>query len=65
MSLNRRDIATKVYELNVCIGKAWTASDRVAIIWKSNLSNKRKILPSCNSVSTIVWLHYLDFKKIP
>ena len=27
---------------NVCLAKAWTASDRLLIIWKSGLSDKVK-----------------------
>ena len=29
-------------DVNICIGKAWTAINRLMAIWKSDLSNKIK-----------------------
>ena len=41
--------------------KAWTAIDRLSIIWKSDLIDKMKqFLPGCGRVDTAVWMHYLD-----
>ena len=33
--------------------------------WKSDLSYKIGILPSCRRVSTVGWLHHLNFNKTP
>ena len=45
-------------DVNTRIGKAWTAIDRLSIIWKSNVSDRIK--RSCSRPSIIVWLHKLD-----
>ena len=50
--------------VNIHIGKAWTGVDRLSIIWKSDLSDKIGIFPSCSCVTTTVWLHYLNFYEI-
>ena len=39
LSSNTYSIESNV---NICIGKAWTAIDRLMITWKSNLSDKIK-----------------------
>ena len=53
-------------DVNICVGKTWTASDRLLIIWKSDLSDKirKGILSTGSYVSTTVWLHHLDINKI-
>ena len=44
--------------------KAWTAIDRLSIIWKSDLTDKMKqFLPGSGRVDTVVWMHYLDANK--
>ena len=45
--------------------KAWTAIDRLSIIWKSDLTNKikRSFLPGSGRVDTAVWMHHLDANK--
>ena len=48
-------------DVSICIGKAWTAIIRFSTIWKSDLSDKIRILPSCSCISTIVWQHHLNF----
>ena len=42
--------------------KAWTANDRLSIIWKSDLTDKmkRSFFPSSGRIDTAVWMHYLD-----
>ena len=41
--------------------KAWTAIDRLSIIWKSDLTDKMKqFLPGSGRIDTAVWMHYLD-----
>ena len=52
-------------DVNIYIGKAWYAMTRLTIIWKSDHSDKRGILPSYNYVNTITWLHHLNLNKIP
>ena len=42
-----------------------TAMDRLTNTWKVDLYHKMGILPGCSCVSTIVWLHHLDFNEIP
>ena len=38
--------------INIRIGKAWTAVDRLSTVWKSDLSDKIKTgnLPNCSCV---------------
>ena len=57
-------ISSTESNLNIGIGKTWTVIDRLATIWKSDLSNKMGILPRCSHVSTTVWLHHLDFNEM-
>ena len=55
--------STEIY-VSIRIGKVWTAIDRLTTLRKSDLSEEiERILPRCSSVSTIVWLHHLDFHK--
>ena len=55
VSSTERDIDTQ-------LTKAWTAIDRLSIIWKSNLTDKMK----CSFFQAVVvsilavWMHYLD-----
>ena len=51
-------------DVNICIGKALSVIDRLAIIWKSGLSCKIKKGFSSNSrIRTILWLYSLDLEK--
>ena len=58
------NISSTESDVNKCIGKAWTAIDRLLIIWKSNLSDKIK-QEFFKVVTISVWLYHLDkqFKK--
>ena len=42
--------------------KAWTAIDKLSVIWKSDLTDKmkRRFLPSSGRVDTTIWMHYTD-----
>ena len=53
-------------DVNICLVKAWTAFDRLSIIWKSDLSYKKpqKFLPSCGCISTTVWMHLMHANKM-
>ena len=57
ISSNEKDIDTR-------LTKAWTAIERLSIIWKSDLTDKMKqYLPGSGCVDTAVWMHYLDPNK--
>ena len=48
-------------DINMRLAKAWTAIDRLSILWKSDLTDKMKqFLPSSGHVDTAVWMHYMD-----
>ena len=38
--------------------KAWTAFDRLSVIWKSDLTDK--FLPSSSRIDNAIWMHYMD-----
>ena len=48
--------------INTRLEKAWTAIDRLSVIWKSNLNDKMKcsFLPSSGRIDTAIWMHYRD-----
>ena len=48
------NISSTDNNVNICIGKAWIAIDRLTTKWKSYLFNK---------ISTIVWMHHRNFNK--
>ena len=57
VSSTKKDIDTR-------LTKAWTAVDKLSIIWKSDLTDKMKqFLPSSDRVDTAIWMHYLDVNK--
>ena len=48
-------------DINTLLTKAWTAIDRLSVIWKSDLADKMKqFLPGSGRIDTAVWVHYLD-----
>ena len=50
--------------LVLCQAKAWTAIDRLLVIWKSDLIVKIKcFFPSSGHVSTAVWMQYMYREK--
>ncbi len=54
VSSTEKDIDTR-------LTKAWTAIDRLSIIWKSDLTDKMKqFFPSSGHVDTAIWMHYID-----
>ena len=55
------NISSTESDVNKCRGKARIAIDRLLTIWRFNLSDEIGIFPS--SISTIVWLHHLDFNR--
>ena len=55
VSSTENDIETR-------LTKAWTAIDRLSIIWKSDLTDKMKtqFLPDSGRIDIAIWIHYLD-----
>ena len=45
-------------DIDMHLTKAWTAIDKLSIIWKSDLTDKMK-----RSIHTAIWMHYLDANK--
>ena len=45
-------------DINTWLAKAWTAINRLLVIWKSDLTNKMKcsFFPSSNCVDTTIWM---------
>ena len=58
VSSTEKDIDTR-------LTKAWTAIDKLSIIWKSDLTDKmkRSFFPGSGRVDTAIWMHFLDAKK--
>ena len=51
-------------EKDTGLTKAWTAINRLSIIWKSDLTekNEKQFLPDSGLIDTAVRMHYLDAK---
>ena len=49
-------------EIDTQLTKAWTAIDKLSIIWISD-QNETEFLPGSGRVDTVVWMHYLDDNK--
>ena len=48
-------------DINTRLVKAWTAINRLSVIWKSVLTDKiKQFLPSSGRVDTAIWMHYMD-----
>ena len=46
---------------NTQLAKAWTAINRLSVIWKSDLINKiKQFFPSSDRVNTAIWMHHMD-----
>ena len=56
------NISSTEKDIDTRLTKAWTAIDRLSIIWKSNLSDKmkRSFFQAAANVDTAIWMHYLD-----
>ena len=48
--------------INTRQAKAWSAIDRLSIIWKKDLADKIKhnFIPSSSRVHTTIWMHHMD-----
>ena len=59
-SLRSSASSTKT-DINTWLAKAWTAIDRLSVIWKSDLTDKiKQFFSSSGCISTAVWMHYMD-----
>ena len=47
-------------EIDTRLTKAWTAINRLSIIWKSDLTDKMK---RSGHIDTAIWVHYIDANK--
>ena len=57
----RRSVSSTENNINLQLVKAWTAIERLSIIWKSDLSDKIKhIFQSSGRVNSAVWMHHMD-----
>ena len=54
------NISSTENDVNICIGKAWTATDKLLIIWKSDLSNEIK-----QDFFQAVMCHYYCMDALP
>ena len=45
--------------------KAWTAINKLSIIWKSDLTDKmkRSFFQAAGHIDTAIWMHYMDANK--
>ena len=50
-------------DIDMRLTKAWTAIDKLSIIWKSDMMDKIKRSFFQAAVDTTVWMHYLDANK--
>ena len=58
VELTEKDIETR-------LTKAWTAINRLSIIWKSDLTDKmkRSFFQCSGHIDTAIWMHYMDANK--
>ena len=52
-------------DIETRLTKAWTAINRLSIMWKSDVTDKIKtqFLPGSGHIDTAIWLHYMDANK--
>ena len=55
-------ISSAKTDINTRLAKAWTAIDKLSVIWKSDLTDKmkRSFFSSSGHVDTGIWMHYMD-----
>ena len=47
--------------INRQLAKEWKAIDKLSILWKSDQSDKKKLIfPSSSCVNTTIWMHQMD-----
>ena len=52
-------------DINMWLAKAWSAIDRLLVIWKSDLTDKMKrcFFQAAVVLILLVWMHYMDREK--
>ena len=52
-------------DIETRLTKAWTAINRLSIIWKSDLNDKmkRSFFQGSGHFDTAIWMHYMDANK--
>ena len=62
----RSSVSSTETDINTRLAKAWTAIDRLLVIWKSDLTDKMKcsFFPSRDHVDTTIWMHYMAANKM-
>ena len=50
-------------DANIHQTKAWIATDRLSVIWKSDLAGKTGFLPCSGCLNTNLWMYYMDAEK--
>ena len=51
-------------DINTRLAKAWTAIDRLSVIWRSDLSDKiKQFFPGSDRIYTTIWIHHMDADK--
>ena len=58
-------ISSTENDINTRLAKAWTAINRLSVIWKSDLTNKIKhsFFPSSSRIDTAIWMYHMDANK--
>ena len=58
-------IASTEKDIDTRLMKAWTAINRLSIIWKSDLTDKmkRSFFQAAVRIDTAIWMHYMDSNK--
>ena len=61
----RSSVSSTKNDINTQLAKAWTAINRLSVIWKSDLSDKIQysFFPNSCCVNTTVWMHYMDAEQ--
>ena len=48
-------------DINWCLAKTWTAIDKLLIVYKSDVSDRKtQFLPSSGCVNSTIWMNHMD-----
>ena len=54
-------VSSNETDINTRLANAWTAIDRLSVIWKSELTDEiKRSFSSSGRVDTAVWMDYMD-----
>ena len=61
----RSSVTLTKNDINTQLAKAWTAINRLSVIWKLAQSDELKcsFFPSSGRVNTAIWMHHMDADK--